>query len=43
MRWAWLAPGIEVDGRLNGRALTIGVSLALLHAALAAWSMALLL
>ncbi len=43
MRWAWLAPRVEVNGRPDGRSITIGVALALLHAAVAAWSMALLL
>ncbi len=43
MKWDRFSPKIEVDGRLNSRSLTIGVALGLLHAAIAAWSMVLLL
>lgn len=43
MKWASLAAKVDVDGRLDARSITIGVALALIHATLAAWSMALLM
>ena len=43
MKWAQLAPKVDVDGRLDARSVTIGVALAVMHATLAAWSMAILM
>ena len=43
MKWAALAPKVELDGRIDARSMTIGLALAVIHATLAAWSMALLM
>lgn len=43
MKWASLAPRVDVDGRIDARSATIGLALMVIHATLAAWSMALLM